>query len=164
MGISDWKSEFDNAKVSASATYMEPGNFLLRIDKIAEGKNRKGVENFKVEGTIIHKLDPNGSQAVGASVCDMYSRASDYFAQELKALVSGMFSLPAESVSFEQLAQISDEKQPMKGIVVEYFAYKKEGSQFTKKYCRGMKTQEEVKAQLSEQEWNTYSDSLKFIG
>lgn len=165
MSITDWKNEFDNAQVGASSAYMLPGNFLMRIDNIANGANRKGVENFKVEGTIIHKIDVNGEQNVGQAVCDMYSRSSDYFAQELKGLVAGIMGKSPDEVTFDMLEKISAESQPFKGIVVEYLAYKKDPSKpFVKKYCRGIKSSKDVKNVVSEDIWNTYAPSLKFLG
>ena len=165
MAISDWKNEFDNASTRNSSEYMDVGNYLLRVDNVVSGKNRQGVENFKLEGTIIHKLDESGPQNVGQSVCAMYSKKSDYFHAEVKGLVKDIFGLDKDEVSFKHLEKIAAEGQPLKGCVVEFIAYKKDPAKvFVSKFCRGMKSASETKAMLSEGEWAQYEDSLKYLG
>ena len=136
-----WRNEFNNATTNSSSEYMKPGNWLVRIDKIAEGENRGGVANFKLEGTIVHHFD--GEQNVVASVTDMYTRKSDFFFSEVKALIAALAGKPSVDVGFDDLVAVSADNQPLKGIVVEYSAWEKEsknGFKFTKTACKGMVT------------------------
>ena len=169
MGLSDWKDEFEKATPRTSSDYMKEGNFYLRIDVIKEGKNSAKIDNFKVEGTIIHKLDENGAQNVGQSVTHMLSAKNRNYAEDLKSLVADMFGIPVADASFDQLLTLSSDAQPLKGAVVEYYNYdkptQKENGVFTVCKCRGFKTRLEVEEKLSTAELDRFPlDSLKFIG
>lgn len=166
MGLADWKNEFDSASPRRSSDYMKQGNFLLRIDQIAEGKNSKKQDNFKVEGTIIHVMDAEGTQSVGQSVTDMYSSNNLNYAEDLKVLVAGMFGMDPDEISFEDhLLPLIDDKQPLKGAVVEYYVYDKptkSGGLYTICQCRGFQPEAAVRGKLSDAEWERFGDSLIF--
>lgn len=168
MALKDWENEFKNATPRTSSDYMKEGNFYLRIDVIKEGKNSTKTDNFKVEGTIIHKLDENGAQNVGQSVTHMLSAKNRNYAEDLKSLVADMFGIPVADASFDQLLTLSSDAQPLKGAVVEYYNYDKptqSGGVFTVCKCRGFKTRLEVEEKLSTAELDRFPlDSLKFIG
>jgi hypothetical protein len=168
MGLADWKNEFESATPRTSSEYMKAGNFYLRIDVIKEGKNSSKIDNFKVEGTIIHKLDENGTQSVGQSVTDMYSASNRNYADDLKSLVSDMFSIPVAEASFDQLLTIGSDAQPLKGAVVEYHVHDKptqSGGIYTICKCRGFKTRLEVEEKMTAAELERFPlDSLKFVG
>jgi hypothetical protein len=168
MGLADWKEEFEKATPRTSSDYMKAGNFYLRIDVIKEGQNSSKIGNFKVEGTIIHKIDAEGTQSVGQSVTDMYSAKNRNYAEDLKSLVADMFGIPVADASFEQLLTIAGDVQPLKGAVVEYSVYDKptqSGGTYTVCKCRGFKTKAEVEEKLSPAELDRFPiDSLKFIG
>ena len=162
MGLADWKDDFDKATPRNSSDYMEPGNFLLRIDVIKEGTNRSKIDNFKVEGTIIHKLSEEGSQSVGQSVTHMMSAKSEYYMNDLKLLVAGMFGISVNDATFDQVLQIAADSQPLKGAVVEYYCSRKEGKVYTNCQCRGLQPEATVREKLSDAEWERFGDSLKF--
>ena len=168
MGLQDWKKEFEDATPRTSSEYMREGSFFLRIDAIKEGKNNSKIDNFKVEGTILHKLDESGVQSVGQSVTDMYSAKNQNYADDLKSLVADMFSIPVAEASFDQLMVIAGDSQPFKGAVVEYYVYDKDtksGGKFTLCKCRGFKSRLEVEEKLSAAELERFPlDDLKFIG
>ena len=160
--MSNWENQFNNAKTNSSSEYMKPGNWLLRIDKIARGENRKGVGNFKLEGTVIHCFD--GEQKTGASITDMYSEKSDFIFSEVKALVDALAGKDAVNVNFGDLEAISSDAQPLKGIVVEYSAWEKEsknGFKFTKTACKGMITKSKWEATATPEELERFQD-LRF--
>jgi len=167
MGLSDWTDEFDKASSGNRSEYMKAGNFYLRIDLVKEGKNQKKIDNFKVEGTIIHKLDPSGEQNVGQSVCDMYSAVSQFYASELKGLAAGISGKSSDQVKMTDLIAISGDAQPLKGVVVEYLCYDKDtknGGKITKKICKGVVSSEDVKGALSEDSLSRFGSSLKLLG
>ncbi len=168
MGLADWKEEFDKATPRTSSDYMKAGNFYLRVDVIKEGQNSSKIGNFKVEGTIIHKLDEEGTQSVGQSVTDMYSAKNRNYAEDLKSLVADMFGIPVADASFDKLLAIASDDQPLKGAIVEYSVYDKptqSGGTYTVCKCRGFKTRLEVEEKLSDAELERFPlDSLKFIG
>lgn len=160
----NWKNQFDNATVNSSSVYMEPGEYLIRIDAIKRGANRKGQGNFKLEGTIVHQFQGE-NHGVGVSVCDMYSEASDFFFSEVKGMIAGIAGKPSADVTYDDLLNLSSDSQPLKGIVVEYSAWSKDtqsGGKITKKQCKGMKTEAEFRDVASEEEVTRFIDGLRF--
>ena len=158
-----WENQFNKAETNSSSEYMDAGSWLLRIDKIARGENRKGVGNFKLEGTVVHHF--SGSQKVGASITDMYSEKSDFFFSEVKAMIAGLAGKSGTEVTFDDLLQLSHESQPLKGMLIEYTAWEKlskAGFAFTKTECKGMKTQKEWLAVASPDNVERFADSLRF--
>lgn len=146
MSGNNWENQFNNAETNNnSSEYMREGNWLIRIDKVARGENRKKVGNFKLEGTVVHHFE--GNHAVGESITDMYTEQSDYFFQEVKALIAALAGTDATKVTYDDLLKVAGEDQPLKGIVIEYSAYKKDPEKvFVKTVCKGMITEEKWKA------------------
>jgi hypothetical protein len=161
MSQDHWADQFNSAKPKSSSAYMEPGNFLLRIDNIERGKNRKGIGNFKVEGEVVHCFD--GTNTVGKSVCDLHSESSDFFFNEVKTLMADIFGTTVDKITFDHLLKAASPEQPLKGMVVEYSAWKKDPEKpFVKKKCKGPITKSEFEAKASEENYERYVDSCRF--
>lgn len=165
MSQDHWASQFNEAKPKSSSAYIVPGNFFLRIDNIERGKSRKGVGNFKIEGTVVHCFD--GDNKVGQSVCDMNTEASDFFFNEVKSLIADIMNMSVEDVTFANFERVASKEQPLRGFVVEYSAWNKEskktpGNFFTKKKCKGRITKNQYMAVADQATQDRFLEDCRF--
>ena len=117
--------------------------------------------NFKVEGEVIHCFD--GTNTVGKAVCDLHSEASDFFFNEVKTLIADIFGKHVDDVTYDILLKAADKSQPLKGVVVEYSAWKKDPAKpFVKKKCKGRITEAEFKAKATPENYERYVASCRF--
>lgn len=169
MEMQDWKEKFNSAETRSSSTYMEQGNYFIRIDLIKSGKNSDGIDNFKLEGTVVHVFE--GSHTLGQSVCDMKSRVNDiktkanFFMPEVKGLIADLMGMPPEQVTFENLLLVAGDTQPLKGMVCRYSAWNKQtkaGNSFTNKKCKGIITEQEFLDVADEATVKRFRSSCRF--
>ena len=117
------------AKPMLDSEYIKPGRYLVRIDKTKFFQNRKKINRFGVEMTVVHVIDDAAGQGhrLGNSVTYIFRPESDYFQGEMKAFISCVLGIPHESISEDDITEagvemfVKDEKI-LTGSVLEFTA------------------------------------------
>lgn len=151
------------AKPTMSATYHGRGRYLMRIDEIKIAEDRKKVEQFIVQMTVVHVIDNENnhpsSHGVGTEVSFLTKKTSDYFLPEVSAFCKAVLGADLTAMDEDQAVAVVDslisQEQPLAGHVVETYGkhnVTKEGED--RIYCRFQRrlTFTEVAEALSEKE------------
>lgn len=116
-------SGIGKAQAKKSANYIQPGQYLLRLDVTRIGKNRKGQKLAFVETTVIAVLDESSKNRVGESVTWCVREDSDYFFPEVKAFILAVGDMDENSVTEEEVeaaaATIFEGDNPLQNFVIE---------------------------------------------
>jgi len=104
----------DAAKPVGDSSYFKPGSYLVRVDRVKQFQNRKGIACVAVEATnlaVLEEYPGHQPHMIGESVTALYSRASDYFLSETKAFaMSALGVADGDEVTAEVLDAICDPK------------------------------------------------------
>jgi hypothetical protein len=108
--------------------YLRPGRYLLRVEEVATGIDRKKVENWRWGAQVVAVLDSDEGKGhkVGENVKRLRKDTQDGSLPEFKAFVCTMFECEDEAVTPEDCAEITGPAQPLSGAVMEVRAYQVE--------------------------------------
>lgn len=121
-------SGIKNAKTKVDAEYVAAGQYLMRIDKVKQDKDRKNVPFFAVEMTCLHVTDGSHPKAhrIGADVTWLIKSTNDYFLPEIKAFVLNVLEEDLDAKSEDEAESLVEaicaDDNPMAGTVVELHA------------------------------------------
>jgi hypothetical protein len=173
--MKSWKNKFEEAKGSGnnSAEYLQAGDVVLRIDLVKDGENDDGIDNFKLEGTVLHKFE--GPHAVGDSVCIMHSRKFKQFFGNIKQMIADIMGKPASEITFDHFCEAANSDpedgtvNPLKGFVIRVVSSGIEGInasknpyKFTENKVKGMLSKKELLDIIGEDNLARYESSTKF--
>lgn len=118
-----------SARPMLDSEYIKPGRYMVRIDKTKFFQNRKKINRFGVEMTVVHIIDNAQGQghSIGNSVTYIFRPESDYFQGEMKAFISCVLGIPHEQITEDDITEagvemfVKDEKI-LTGSVLEFTA------------------------------------------
>lgn len=128
-----------DAKVGFGRGYEKNGMYLQRIDRVKQGKTRRGREFLAIEKTVIKVIDDfeGTGHREGEEITHMLMTDSDYFLANFKEFIATCFDADPQAAEVDESdceAAVS-EQQPLAGIVLEMFnkdIQTKDGKPFTK--------------------------------
>src|SRR5689334_874860 len=86
------------ARPTQDGNYVNPGNYVCRINRVKKGNNRAGGEFIVAEMTVLHVIStdpPFPAHTVGEDVSQMfckYGGGIDFFLKDMKAFAACAFS------------------------------------------------------------------------
>lgn len=158
MGLFD---NVGNAK-AGSVQYIEPGQYLMKIDRCHIVETRKKRSVAAVDMTVIKILEDGSIHKVGHEVNWGVQDDSDYFGSEVKGFLeavvgfdaSEMDEATADASAKELCSQIFSSENPLANTVVELSAtarVSQEGNPWTLRKFKRALSYEDVKSELSEE-------------
>lgn len=137
------------AQAKRDGNYIQPGNYICRIDRVKTDKNRSDGVFVAAEMTVVHVISEEpGSKAhvVGESMsrlfCD-YGPGKDYFLPEVKAFFQVAMGCTADEIDTDSADHLAPSKEahkrqdgtvrpanatsPINGTIVEIHAKTKYG-------------------------------------
>lgn len=110
------------AKATFQANYIKAGHYVVRIDAIKYGNNRKKEEMVVIEMTIAHIFEGD-QHKVEEEVSKVYNSKHDMTPGNLKAMFAALLGREPESVPADQWKKICmkivGEQQPLRGMFSE---------------------------------------------
>jgi hypothetical protein len=119
--------------------YVEPGNYIVEINKVKSGKKQSnGKEFFCAELEIVESDNPEFTPGDTMTWMKMVHEWRKYWLQDVKGFVSMATEASPEDVTEEVCEFVAGEEQPLVGKRLKLRAYmqektKKDGS--TVSYC-----------------------------
>jgi hypothetical protein len=154
-GISDESAARDSE-------YMRAGRYLVHINALKQGQNRKSVPNIRFETTVVAVLDatkaladPKGPHQPGHKASWVMSFAKDPTIPNLKAAIMACTGVPEEAVTEEFCKQLVSDAQPLAGMFVEFdndLIKLEDGGLFTAVRIRGRYSKAEVLEHTNEEQ------------
>jgi|TARA_Y100000296_G_scaffold86150_1_gene124864 hypothetical protein len=121
MGLFDGIKQ---AQATKSSSYIQPGQYLARIDKVKASESRNKIPNFIIEMTALHHIAAqDGSNGVGNKMTHIISRKQeDYFLPNIKGFLACAVNVHEDEITEEVCIEACGEDQPLEGRVVEVHA------------------------------------------
>lgn len=127
----------EEAKTSDRNPFIEPGIYLLEVQKITAFNGKNKVPTFAAEFKVLEAQTTTGTpNAVGSTVSYVEKLTKDTALGNLKDFASGLSGRPKSSITKNDMDLLVSEKQPAKGVKVRVEAFKtptKAGGEYTVK-------------------------------
>lgn len=94
----------DPSKLFTNGSYIEDGDYWIRITKTAIGKNRKNEAHSVIEGVVVRAMG-DCKNKVGETVAKITKTTSDYFFQDACDFVAAMLGFEAKNETKEALEE-----------------------------------------------------------
>lgn len=125
-----------SAKAKTDANYLNPGNYIVRINQVKQTQNKDKCDIVVAEMTVLHaisKEDGHPGHSAGEDISKVFSKTgptAGYFLPELKAFAAACigcpatdFDAPAGSEAEKEVEKFFEEmvskEQPLAGTIVE---------------------------------------------
>jgi hypothetical protein len=111
------------AKVTEGGRYIEPGNYIVEIQRCKEGETRKKVEFFVAECRILES--DNSNMKPGEEASWMVTADKDATVGNLKHFAMATTGCTEDEVDEAGLKEIVSERNPLAGLKMRVYAYNK---------------------------------------
>ena len=106
----------EEVTVKKDSAYVEPGNYLAKINAIKYGKtNESDRPYFVVEMEVIESDNPNFEKGDTMAWMTMLHRFKHYFLEDVKGFIAVATGYPPDQVISDVVEYVAGEEQPLTG-------------------------------------------------
>ena len=116
----------DEVEVHQKARYIEPGNYLVEVQAVKQGRTNQGDKPyFLAELKILESDNPDFSEGAAVTWITMLHKYKKYFLQDTKGFVSIATGSEPEEVTEDVIEFVTGDEQPLVGVNLRARAWTK---------------------------------------